>query len=529
MASQHFGRVVDASRTGEWTRENRANTGNGRIGRDGHQDSTASSLLDEISSHWSQFIVSTTPHAAEILTLTAAASYLLHIPDPEGAEVKAAADYQAQVRDIKSGSGTGKEKAAAIEALGEAPKVPMDPRLKKIKDRLGLRFFPIIGINAPVEGCGKSNATKALQLLSRRVELEMGSTYASVRDTKTAGYGVVIDEAQRTFRRGGDTQADWEQLLNSSFELSAAMPKKMIPVDRMGSLKPKRFPQFGMLALAGIGLRLPGDNASRVIWINLRRVSMDQVAHWEGRDQEPIFAEYGNRLEQVFSPLLEAAYCHREPMPPEIRGRLGDKWSPLIITADLAGGRWPDLARKIAVDSISIENGNRPEQVDERAKAYADIADVWDEHLDRITSAELIDRLKERDPEAYGWIKSVSEGGGKQLSGLLRNSDFRSPKTRTSGSFRGWFRRDFEPGWAHYERVNGAPVQPVQPVQSPDSRGSDPSTHVSNSGADPSTSTCDVCWKRLAIVAESHVNYCGDCYEKVRGTENVFYDEASGE
>src|SRR5699024_6835460 len=80
MASQHFGRVVDASRTGEWTRENRANTGNGRIGRVGHQDSTASSLLDEISSHWSQFIVSTTPHAAEILTLTAAASYLLHIP-----------------------------------------------------------------------------------------------------------------------------------------------------------------------------------------------------------------------------------------------------------------------------------------------------------------------------------------------------------------------------------------------------------------------------------------------------------------
>lgn len=522
MASNQNGRVVDASWTGKWTGENRANTGNGRIGRVGHQNPYASSLLDEISDHWSQFIVSTTPHAAEILTLTAAASYLLHIPDPEGPEVQAASDYQAQVRDIKSGSGTPKEKSAAIDALGEAPKVPMDPRLKKIKDKLGLRFFPILGINAPVEGCGKSNATKALQLLSRRVELEMGSTYASVRDTKTAGYGVVIDEAQRTFRRGGDTQADWEQLLNSSFELSAAMPKKMIPVDRMGSLKPKKFPQFGMLALAGIGLRLPGDNASRVIWLNLLRVDMDQVSHWEGRDQEPIFAEYGERLEHTFSPMLEAAYSHREPMPPEIRGRLGDKWSPLIITADLAGGRWPALARKIAVDSINIENGNRPEQVDERAKAYADIAEVWEPETDRITSAVLIDRLKEHDPETYGWIKSVSEGGGKQLSGLLRNSDFRSPKSRTSGSFRGWFRRDFEPAWTHYERLRGVPVQPVQSVQSPDSRGSDPSTDPSNSGTNASISPCDVCWKNPATVTESHVSYCHGCYESSHA-------EASGE
>lgn len=481
---QESGRVVDASRMGE----NPANTGIGRVGRVGHQDSSASSLLDEISAYWSEFLVSTTPHAADILTLTAAASHLLNIPDPEGLEVEAAGKYWAEVKAIKAGPGTKTEKDAKLVALGPSPDTQMDPRLKNIKDPLGLYFFPVIGINAPTEGCGKSNATKALKHLSRRVELEMGSTYASVRDTKAAGYGVVIDEAQRTFRKGSDSQYEWEQLLNSSFDLGAATPKKMVPVDSMGTIKPKKFPQFGMLALAGIGLRLPGDNASRVIWINLLKVEMDRVRDWEERTEPHVFARYGERLSGEFAPLMSAAYEHNQPMPPEVRGRLGDKWAPLIITADLAGGKWPELARKIAVDSINIENGNRPEQVDERAKAYADIGEVWPEHMDRITSDELIEMLKSHDPETYGWIKPISEGGGKQLGSLLRNSDFRSPKSRTSGSWRGWYRRDFEAAWSHYERLSTPPVHTVQRVQSPDSRGSYPSTDASTISTDASKS-----------------------------------------
>lgn len=511
MASQQngrvSGRVADASRTGK----NPANTGNGRIGRIGQQESSASILLDEISSYWSQFLVSTTDCAAEILTLTAAASHLLNIPDPEGPEVEAAAKYWAEVKAIKSGPGTKSEKDAKLIALGPAPDTKIDPRLKSIKDPLGLYFFPVIGINAPTEGCGKSKAAEALKHLSRRVELEMGSTYASVRDTKAAGYGVVIDEAQRTFRRGNDSQYEWEQLINSSFDLGAAMPKKMVPVDSMGTLKPRKFPQFGMLALAGIGLRLPGDNASRVIWINLIRVEMDKVSTWENRTHPQVFARYGQRLSEIFAPLMSAAYEHSEPMPPEVRGRLGDKWAPLIITADLAGGRWPELARKIAVDSITIENGNRPEQVDERAKAYADIAEVWPEHLDRLTSGDLLEMLKDHDPEAYGWIKPVSEGGGKQLGSLLRNSDFRSPKSRTSGNWRGWYRRDFEPGWAHYERLRTPPVHTVQRVQSPNSRGSEASTDASTISTDASITKCDDCWRRPATRTVAYTNYCDEC------------------
>ena len=489
MTEQH-GRVVDGSWTGTRTGEIRANTGNGRVGRIGRVGSSVGQLLDEISTYWSQFIVSTTPHAVEILTLTAAASHLLNIPDPEGEEAKAAAAHAGKVRQIKSGPGTRAEKEAEIQALGDPPRIPEDPRLKPIGDPLGLFFFPIIAINAPVEGCGKSNTAKALKHLSRRVELEQGSTYAAVRDTKSYGYGVILDEAQRTFRRGSDTQYEWEQLLNSSFELGAAMPKKMVPVGPAQVPTPKKFPQFGMLALAGIGLRLPGDNASRVIWINLHKVDMSQVAAWEERKHPQVFAQYGRRLSETFTPLMGAAYEHNEPMPTEVRGRLGDKWKPLIITADLAGGRWPTLARQIAVNSISIELSGRPEQVDEQAKAYADIKEVWPESEDRIRSVELIDRLKSHDVETYGWIRSVDDGGGKQLASLLRSSDFKSPRSRSSGNWRGWYRREFEHGWAHYNRLLEVPVQTVQPVQSQSPVGDspvhlpvhDPSTRPSTEG-----------------------------------------------
>lgn len=511
MASQHFGRSADASRTLERTPENRANTGIGRIGRLDARPEGTSRLLDEIAEFWSGYMISSTDYAAEILTITAAASHLLNIPDPEGEEIGELKKYRAKVGEINKSPLKPAEKRAAIEELGPEPKVSEDPRLKEIKDEKGLYFFPIIAINAPVEGCGKSNAASALKHLSRRTEIDMFSTNASVREAKAEGYGIIMDEAQRTFHRSASDVRAWETLLNSSFSLNAAPPRKSVVVDSKGNWGGKKYPQFGMLALAGIGIWLPRDNASRVIWINMIRDERGPEREWDDRREPRIFAQYGKQLSDALTPLQSAAYHHDRPMPAEINGRLKDKWSPLIITADLVGGRWPDLIRDIAVTSVRNELSGRPEQVDERAQVYADLEKLWREDVDRLESGDVIRMLKQHDPETYGWIKPADDGGGRQLGTLLRSSDFRSPRSRTSGSFRGWFRADLEPGWRHYKNLYTRKRPSVHSVQSPNSRGSDPSTDASTISTDASITKCDDCWRRPATRTVAYTNYCDEC------------------
>ena len=518
--------MASDSRTHARTHEFRANTGEEHLEHIEHTPSERSVLLDEISNYWKDFIRAETPNVVEILTITAAASHLLNIPDPEGPEIKAYAAYWGKVKQINKGPGSRGEKDAAIMALGEEPRLPEDPRLKDIKDPLGLFYFPVIGINAPVMGCGKSKAAEALKHLSRRTKMVLGATYATVRDRKAAGYGMVVDEAQRTFEITGENRNNWEMLLNSSFDITAGGPDKMVPVGSNGAVEPKEFPQFGMLVLAGIGLKLPGDNTSRMIWANLRKVEGGSVGQWESRKHPQVFARFGERLSEAFSPLMAEAYHHDKPMPPEVTGRLGDKWAPLIITADLAGGRWPELIRRIAVNAIRIEEGNQPEQVDKTEKVYADVREVWPEGADRVTNQSLIDLLRVHDPESYGHLRPTEQGGGHQLRALLSSSEFPVPKSKTSSGWRGRYFVDFEPAWKHYEHLRGASALCVPSVLSPDSRGSDVFSHVfSDEGDVFSGLLCEYpdCGKPAAH-RESYVYYCADHFQSIHGTDNAFQD-----
>lgn len=506
------------------THEFRANTGEERLERIEHTPTRESVLLDEIASYWQQFIRAETPNVVEILTITAAASHLLNIPDPEGPEIKAYAAYWGKVKQINKGPGSRGEKDAAIMALGDEPQVPTDPRLKEIKDPLGLFHFPVIGINAPVMGCGKSKAAEALKHLSRRTKMVLGATYATVRDRKAAGYGMVVDEAQRTFEITGENRNNWEMLLNSSFDVTAGGPDKMVPISSNGAVEPKEFPQFGMLVLAGISLKLPGDNTSRMIWANLRKVEGGEVGQWKSREHPQVFARFGERLSEAFSPLMAEAYHHDKPMPPEVTGRLGDKWAPLIITADLAGGRWPDMIRRIAVNAIRIEQGNQPEQVDKTEKAYADVREVWPEGVDRLSNQQIIDYLRIHDPESYGYLKPTEQGGGHQLRSLLSSSEFPVPKSKTSSGWRGRYFEDFRDAWNHYERLREASVLCVPSVLPPDSRGSDVFSHVSSAEADVfSGRLCEMpnCGKP-APHFENTIYYCESHYRDVYGPDNTF-------
>ena len=47
-------------------------------------------------------------------------------------------------------------------------------------------------------------------------------------------------------------------------------------------------------------------------------------------------------------------------LPREIQDRAADNWEPLIAVADLAGGKWPRLAREAAVALVAAASDTSP-------------------------------------------------------------------------------------------------------------------------------------------------------------------------
>src|SRR5699024_10718222 len=75
---------------------------------------------------------------------------------------------------------------------------------------------------------------------------------------------------------------------------------------------------------------------------------------------------------------------------PGLNDRAQDAWEPLQQAAALAGGHWPDLARKAAVALHGVE-GDAPSVNEE---LLADIQDIFADHADaNIFGADLLEKL----------------------------------------------------------------------------------------------------------------------------------------
>jgi hypothetical protein len=82
-------------------------------------------------------------------------------------------------------------------------------------------------------------------------------------------------------------------------------------------------------------------------------------------------------------------------MPQGVFNRAADNWRPLVAIAAVAGGDWPDRARKAAADACGAETGDDGSQLE---LLLADIRDIRDGDdsapgVTEITSADLIARL----------------------------------------------------------------------------------------------------------------------------------------
>ncbi|SES29101.1 Protein of unknown function [Streptomyces qinglanensis] len=213
---------------------------------------------------------------------------------------------------------------------------------------------------------------------------------------------------------------------------------------------PHKFATFAMVAIAGIG-DLPDTVMDRSVVIRMRRrAEGEKVKPFRSRRDIPALHELRDRIHALARPLLEEVANLEPDMP--VEDRAADTWEPLVIVADLAGGRWPRLARIACARMVAAEAAAE-EDHPSGARILADIRRVFfaQREVDSPSTEELLHHLN-RDPEAP-WGERGRDGlTSRELSRMLRDFDIRPGNVRMADRTqrKGYMRNKFLDAWRRY-------------------------------------------------------------------------------
>jgi Protein of unknown function (DUF3631) len=211
---------------------------------------------------------------------------------------------------------------------------------------------------------------------------------------------------------------------------------------------PVKMDSFAAVAMAGIG-DLPDTILTRSIVVRMRkRAQGENVEPYRQRDHMYLGHALRDELADWAASVATKAESYRPVLPTEIVDRDADVWEPLIAVADLAGGAWPEMARKAAIEFVSnAKKGNQPSL---GVELLSDIRTAF-VGKDRLASAELV-RLLLADPEApWGDIhgKKLDQ---RKLAKLLAQYDIKSDSIRLPdhSTPKGYMMEWFNDAWKRY-------------------------------------------------------------------------------
>jgi Protein of unknown function (DUF3631) len=166
-----------------------------------------------------------------------------------------------------------------------------------------------------------------------------------------------------------------------------------------------------------------------------------------------------DRLAALAAGAVEALRFARPTIPVELGDRAADGWEPLLAIADLAGGDWPDRARR-AAKSLSGHDSRDADNDDLAVRLLDDIRRVLDEIAsDRIASKDLAARLCEIEESPWGDLRGRPLDSVR-LARLLKPLEIRPRTVRFDDVTRakGYLREQFQDAFARY-----LPVRDVTP------------------------------------------------------------------
>jgi hypothetical protein len=315
---------------------------------------------------------------------------------------------------------------------------------------------PYLSVTSPEKESGKSRLLEVLRLLVVKPwKTDRASPAVLPRKIQGERPTLLLDESDAAFSGEKEYAEVLRGILNSGYRHDGAYS---CCVGQGANMTYKDFSTFCPKAIAGIG-KLPDTVMSRSIPICLKRAKRGEVARFREREAQPEASTVKARLSAWCEANLEALRNAKPEIPRELSDRQADVCEPLLAIADLAGGVWPEAARRglaelcaqgqAADDSIGV-------------KLLADIKRVFHPHdedgnplqeLERIASEDLVKTLAEMEDRPWAeWGKSQKPMSKPQLARLLGRYGF-GPKTLRLADERrlkGYKREQFIEAWELY-------------------------------------------------------------------------------
>lgn len=300
---------------------------------------------------------------------------------------------------------------------------------------------PLAIITAPEKGCGKSQLLDVIGRLCKRPLFASNiSPAATFRIIEAKTPTLLIDEADAFFRENEELRG----IINSGHTRTSAYVIRTVGDD----FEVKQFSTWGAKAIAGIG-RLPETVMSRGIVLSLRRkLKTERVERL--RHAEPgAFEALARRLARFGQDYSAAIGRARPQIPEKLSDREQDNWEHLLAIANLAGGSWPQEARRaaLAICGAEADTATTSEEL------LADIRGIFDaQRVTRISMAELLRFLVEDEAAPWATWNRGRPMSARQLGSRLKEFGIHAGTVRISqhDKPKGFKREQFEDAWARY-------------------------------------------------------------------------------
>jgi hypothetical protein len=273
-------------------------------------------------------------------------------------------------------------------------------------------FSPRLAITSAEKRCGKTTLLDVLGcLVPRPLPTANATAPAIFRSIELLGPTLLIDEAD-TFLRSND---DLRGVLNSGHRRATASVIRLVGDNH----HPCQFHTWAATAIAMIG-GLPDTLADRSIEIRLRRRLPGEPVSRFRADRASDLAQLGRMAARWARDHLEALRNADPPIPSGLNDRAADNWTPLLAIADLAGGDWPERARR-AIVSMTFREGEETGSLGDLL--LADIRQVFVEIEQRRTTPagdEFTDPDRIRSSDLAGMLGEMegrpwAESGPRQM------------------------------------------------------------------------------------------------------------------
>ncbi len=309
---------------------------------------------------------------------------------------------------------------------------------------------PRIAFLSPEPGSGKSRALEVTEPLVPRPVHAVNTTpaYLFRKVSDEAGRPTILyDEIDTVFGPKANGNEDIRGMLNAGHRQGAMAGRCVV---RGKIVETEELPAYCAVALAGLN-DLPDTVMTRAVVIRMKRRSpLEKVEPWRPRINGPDAAKLRARLEQ-WAVNAQGAIVGWPDMPDGVEDRNADVWEALLSVADLAGGHWPDTARKAAVAAVAASMEDR-ESIG--VLLLRDMRIVFTIHqLDRVTSRFALKQLTGMDEAPWSTIsrdgKALTAQGLAQRLGryAIKSSNIRDHDGKVA---KGYLRAEFADAWIRY-------------------------------------------------------------------------------